>query len=202
MLLEACEQPLRDLVTLILDTGMRVGEALSLKWSDVLLAGNRPAIRIRKGKTAKAVRTLDLTSRAQQLLAGREGETESEWVFPGRGLNPESPLQVTSADHMFRKTCDGLLNDAGKALFPREFVLHSLRHTFLTRIADAGAGAFEIMKIAGHANITTSQRYIHPSDESVQRAFVRLNAANDAFEIADSEGALPHSLPQWLPRAA
>ena len=59
-----------------------------------------------------------------------------------------------------------------------EFVLHSLRHTFGTRLGEAGADAFTIMKLMGHSTITVSQRYVHPSPESVELAFERLTALN------------------------
>ena len=42
--------------------------------------------------------------------------------------------------------------------FSKEFVLHSLRHTMLTRLGEAGAEAFTTMKIAGHSSVTVSQR--------------------------------------------
>ena len=62
--------------------------------------------------------------------------------------------------------------------FPGDFVLHSLRHTCLTRLGEAGADAFTIMKLAGHSSVTVSQRYVHPTPESVERAFDRLEALN------------------------
>jgi hypothetical protein len=48
----------------------------------------------------------------------------------------------------------------------------------LTRLGLLGVDAFTIMKIAGHSSITISQRYVHPSPESVERAFEKLEAAN------------------------
>jgi hypothetical protein len=41
--------------------------------------------------------------------------------------------------------------------------------------------AFTIMRIAGRSSITISQRYVHPSPESVERAFARLEASNQAL---------------------
>jgi hypothetical protein len=41
-----------------------------------------------------------------------------------------------------------------------------------------GVDAFTIMKIAGHSSITISQRYVHPSPESVERAFEKLEVSN------------------------
>ena len=46
----------------------------------------------------------------------------------------------------------------------------------LTRLGEAGVDSFTIMKIAGHSSITVSQRYVHPSSESVERAFEKLEA--------------------------
>jgi hypothetical protein len=37
--------------------------------------------------------------------------------------------------------------------------------------SESGVDAFTIMRIAGHSSITVSQRYVHPSPESVERAF-------------------------------
>jgi integrase len=59
-----------------------------------------------------------------------------------------------------------------------EFVLHSLRHTMLTRLGESGADAFTIMRVAGHSTVVVSQRYVHPSPESVERAFERLEILN------------------------
>jgi integrase len=56
-----------------------------------------------------------------------------------------------------------------KLKLPSDFVIHSFRHTMLTRLGEAGVDAFTIMKIAGHSSITVSQKYIHPSPESVER---------------------------------
>ena len=75
-------------------------------------------------------------------------------------------------------------------LFPREFVLHGLRHTFLTRLGKAGADTFTIMKLAGHSSITVSQRYVDPAPESCELVFERLEAL-DARELVRAEGNSP-----------
>jgi len=74
---------------------------------------------------------------------------------------------------------------------PDDFVLHSLRHTFGTRLGEAGADAFTIMKLMGHSTVIVSQRYVHPSPESIERAFekleaLNLGARNKAANVADS----------------
>jgi integrase len=57
--------------------------------------------------------------------------------------------------------------------FPDDLTPHAFRHTFGTRLGEAGADAFTIMKLMGHSSVTVSQRYVHPTPESVERAFSR-----------------------------
>ena len=71
-----------------------------------------------------------------------------------------------------------------------EFVVHSLRHTMLTRLGEAGADAFTIMKIAGHSSVTVSQRYVHPTPEGMERAFERFQDLDQVkFEEARAQAA-------------
>jgi integrase len=170
--LNATPEPLKDLALLMLDTGLRDGEALALKWPDLHLKPAPTAkfgyLQVWKGKSAKARRTVSLTARVREMLAGRSKESSSEFVFPGRGGNP---ILVTSLDHQHAKVRDLLK-------MPEDFVVHSLRHTMLTRLGLLGVDAFTIMKIAGHSSITVSQRYVHPSPESVESAFEKLEMSN------------------------
>jgi site-specific recombinase XerD len=63
---------------------------------------------------------------------------------------------------------------------PRGAQLHALRHTFATRLAEDGANASEIMRLLGHASLTTSQGYIEVT-AAQQRAAVRANRTNRAL---------------------
>src|SRR5215469_18808211 len=58
---------------------------------------------------------------------------------------------------------------------PWDAVLHCTRHTALTDLGAAGADAFTIQAVAGHASVTTSQRYVHPVPETMARAVARLD---------------------------
>ncbi len=172
--LAAAPHPLRDVAVLILDSGMRVGEALGLEWRDVHLEpanGSRFGyIHVRDGKSRNARRNLSLTARVRAMLEDRAAaQNGSPWVFPG---GEGGCFRVTSLGHQHGKV---------RALLalPRDFVVHSLRHTMLTRLGEAGADAFSLMRIAGHSSVTVSQRYVHPSPESLERAFERLEALNE-----------------------
>jgi hypothetical protein len=56
----------------------------------------------------------------------------------------------------------------------RPFVLYSLRHTFLTRLGESGCDAWTLARIAGHASINISARYVHPSEDAALEAISRL----------------------------
>jgi integrase len=181
--LAALSQPLKDIAILILEAGLRVGEAVGLDWTDVHL---QPAvharygyIRIRKGKSKNAKRNLSLSERAAEMLRDRKKASKSIWVFPGD--SDEAPILGTSLDHQHAKVREALK-------LPAEFVLHSLRHTMLSRLGEAGADVFSIMRIAGHSSVTVSQRYVHPTPEGLERAFERLQDLNSAkFQAAEAE---------------
>jgi len=181
--LGATPQPLRDVAILILETGVRPGEAANLKWADVYL---QPAVHaelgyiaIRNGKSKNAKRNLSLTARAAAMLKARKSGTKSDWVFPGDST--DTPILGTSLDHQ-HDTVRTTLKLA------QDFVIHSLRHTMLTRMGEAGADAFTIMRIAGHSSVTVSQRYVHPTPEGMERAFNRLEKLNAVkYEQAEAE---------------
>jgi integrase len=112
------------------------------------------------------------------MLRTRKAVANSSWVFP---RETDGPALGTSLDHQH--------SDVGTALkLAEDFVIHSLRHTMLTRLGEAGADAFTIMRIAGHSSVTVSQRYVHPTPESLERAFERLENLNaQKFEDAANE---------------
>ena len=72
---------------------------------------------------------------------------------------------------------------------PQGALVHALRHTFATRLAEDGASAVEIMRLLGHASLTTSQNYIDATARE-QRAAVRANRTHQALRTLVSERAL------------
>jgi len=190
--LEACPPPLDDVATLMLETGVRPGEAVNLRWTDVYL---NPAVHarlgyiaIREGKSDNAKRNLSLTALAAEMLKTRAASKRNGWVFPG-GIE-DAPVLGTYLDRLHDRVRESLK-------LPKDFVLHSLRHTMLTRLGESGAEAFTIMKIAGHSSVTVSQRYVHPTPEGMERAFERLEDLNATkFAETGTEGArVPAKVP-------
>jgi integrase len=80
----------------------------------------------------------------------------------------------------------------------RPFVLHSLRHTFLTRLGESGCDAWTLARIAGHSSIGISTRYVHPSSDAVLDAMARLGGhkSGHGYQQAESSSTAPKQLTQ------
>jgi len=190
--LGVCPQPLQDLAILMLETGLRIGEALSLEGADVVLEPVNEArfgfLRVREGKSKNARRIIPFTDRVAGMLGTRLEKQSGDFVFGNR----EGKRYVsTSINHLHRAAVAPKVKGKRAPLFPGDFVLHSLRHTMLTRLGEAGVDAFTIMRIAGHSSIVVSQRYIHPTPEAVERAFERLQLARARTGVETQPKRLP-----------
>jgi integrase len=209
--LAAAPQPLRDVALLLLDAGLRLGEALRLQWPDIHFEPSGSArygwLQVREGKSKNARRTVPLTGRVAAALTVRKAAASSRYVFPGD--DPDKPILGTSLAHMHIKVCRPGSGKKRQLIFPKDFVLHSCRHTFCTRLGESGCDSFTIMRLAGHSSVTVSQRYVHPTPEAVERAFDRLEALNragygsgvprkTAHKNAHSKGSIPRKLLKGL----
>jgi integrase len=182
--LEFAPQPLRDAAILMLDTGLRVGEVLALEWHHVHLDPVGSArigyIHVRSGKTENAKRNVGLTARVRKMLEAGKAKAKSSYVFTNEA--GDGPLSIYTLE-----------------------AIHSFRHTFGTRLGEAGADAFTIMRVMGHSTVIVSQKYVHPTPEAVERAFERLDAMNQKAVAKLSEGSkrqLPATIPATVTEAS
>jgi integrase len=170
--LDLLKQPLRDVATLMLDTGLRIGEVLSLTWQNVHFTPAKDArygyltVRASHAKNSKS-RNIPL-NRAFNVLINQSAT--DGYVFHREN---GSRLYQTWLDEQHRAVRETLS-------LPEDFVLHSCRHTFGTQLGEAGADAFTIMKLMGHSTVTMSQKYVHPSPELLETAMNRLEALNQS----------------------
>jgi integrase len=173
--LDAAAQPLRDVATVMLDTGMRPEEVFRIAWEHVHFEPAGAGARFGYlhnpiGKTKYARRDVPMTIRVKAVLEMRHlaaGQPAQGWVF----------LASTQSGHI--ETVKNQHATAVKQAKLGWFVLYTLRHTMLTRLGESGAEAFLIQKIAGHSSILISQRYVHPTPERVERGFEQFEAYND-----------------------
>src|SRR5947209_4667698 len=103
------------------------------------------------------------------MLRDRKSRRSSKRVFPGKA--PDIPVLGRSLDHQH-----ALVREALK--LPKEFVLHSLRQTMLSRLGEAGADVFTVMRIARHRSVTVSQKYVHATPEALEQAFEKQRDLN------------------------
>jgi integrase len=168
---------LHDMAVLMLDTGLRVGEAIHLEWPDVHLEPAAGAelgylkVRARHSKNSKP-RNVPLTARVVEMLRSL-GPHQAGYVFHrGQG----QPVYQTWLNQQ-HSDLRALLK------LPAEMVPHSFRHTYGTRLGEAGADAFTIKQLMGHSSITVSQKYVHPTPETVERAVQRLEKLNQGKAV-------------------
>ncbi len=146
---------LYDVARLMLLQGCRPEELMALPQEDVDLKAQ--TISIRGGKSRAARRTLNLTGESIEILA-RRLEKLDRWVFPSP-RRPGQHLKKLNGPH--DETCIA----AGVS-----FVLYDLRHTFATRLADAGTPITTIAALLGHSGLRMVMRYVHPSADAKREA--------------------------------
>ncbi|TML42023.1 MAG: integrase [Actinobacteria bacterium] len=176
-LVAACEH-LRDkfLLTLLAETGMRVGQALGLRHGDFLSRSRELRIVPRsdnanraRAKTAETV-TIPVTTALVRLyseyLHGEYGLLDSDYVFVNLWAEPRGrPM-----------TYDGVAKLVARlrARTGIEFTLHMLRHTAATEMVRAGMAIEVVARLLTHRSSTvTSQTYVHLDADDVRAELVR-----------------------------
>ena len=99
----------------------------------------------------------------EALLELSQQSGNAEYVF----TNPATGTRYTDVKKSFSPAC----REAGIT----NFTFHDLRHTFGTRLADAGVDVVKIKELMGHASIVTTMRYIHATDQDKLGAIVVLS---------------------------
>ena len=143
---------------LLMLTGCRKSEILTLRWEDVALDENE--LRLPDAKTGS--RVVPLSPSAMKLLAGLQRIEGNPWVIPGR--KPGAHLSD--------------LNDAWQVIRARagleDVRIHDLRHSYASRALALGESLPMIGKLLGHSQVETTARYAHLARDSVQEAAVRI----------------------------
>ncbi len=164
-LLTACtarRAHLRPLLVCAIDTGMRRGELLKLRWRDVDFAFREIIITALNSKTARA-RNVAMTWRVCDEL---------------HRLRAVAPPDESCLVFGITDTVKRSFASACRAASITGFRFHDLRHTAITRMIQAGVAPMEVMKISGHTQMTTFTRYVNPHTDSRRRAADALAAFN------------------------
>lgn len=163
--LERFDATMQAFTLVAVDSAMRRDEIRLLEWTDIDRQARTITIPAARTKTRRA-RIGRLTSRALDALLAVPVLDGCPWVF----ANPATrkPFHSATITARWRRTADaaGLKPATGD----RSVRLHDLRHTAITRLHRLGAPVGAIQKIAGHASLTTTARYISVTDKDVEEA--------------------------------
>ena len=195
-----------DEVVILLETGLRISELCGLTETDLnfekrfvnvdhqLLRSTEDGYYIETPKTDSGFRQVPMSAAAyeafQRVLQNRRGakaievDGYSNFLFLNRdGL----PKVAVNYDAMF-KCLAKKFNKCHKEPLPPVMTPHTMRHTFCTRMANAGMNPKALQYIMGHANIVmTLNYYAHATFNSAQAEMERLEAAKTETAVAAAE---------------
>lgn len=140
-LLKAANYPLKEMIIIALETGMRLGEILSITWTNIDI--KNATLKLETSKNGER-RFVPLSSKARNTLIQLQRQL-SGLVFP---------LVTSSAiSHQFRKVC--------KDLNLIDLRFHDLRHEATSRLFEKGLDMMEVAAITGHKTLHILKRYTH-----------------------------------------
>jgi integrase len=173
-LLAACNgkrSHLRPILICALDTGMRQGEILSLRWKDISFD--------EKILTVRAFNTKTMTAREVAMTTRLEREL---WQLY-KAARSRDALVFGIEDNVKKS-----FNSARKQAGLPDVRFHDLRHTAATRLVGQHLPLAEVGRVLGHTQPVTTYRYVNANIETARRAAMALDAfhAEANFEF-DSE---------------
>lgn len=154
ILLQACEPKAnrniytRPFVILALETAMRRGEILSLRWENIDYLKRTAYLQLTKNGES---RTVPLSTRAVETLQALPVSID------GRVL----PINFAALETNFKRARD-------RAEL-RDLRIHDLRHTAITRLAERLPNLIELSAVSGHKSLAMLKRYYHPRAEDIAR---------------------------------
>ena len=173
-LLQACAPWLHDLVIFALHTGMRMGEILELTWrgADV----SRRTVMVFRSKNGER-RTIPVNQTVLTVLKekAKVRSLKTDLIFCSKVF---TPIESGHLRRSFRLALS-------KAKI-EDFHFHDLRHTFATRLVQAGVDLYKVQRLLGHKSPIMTQRYAHHYPESLR----------DGVEILDRPGKVSTNLAQ------
>ena len=149
---------------------------------------------IKRGLKRRArKRKLLIDREMKEVLARLMGASKCDYVF----TNPQDskqPLPAWVLEVQIAKVRDKIKThpDAG---------LHALRHTFLTEAGEC-TDPFTLQYVAGHDNIKTSMRYVHPRQDAVEKLFARLGKLPRPEACPERTGSVQNQVQPEVPSGA
>lgn len=148
---------------LALNTGLRRGELFGLRWCDINFTAGILTVTATSAKSGQT-RRIPLNAEAHSVLSDwRQRGQGDGLVFPGNGGGRLGNIN---------KSWGGVVAAVGLA----DFRFHDLRHTFASRLVQAGVDLNTVRELLGHRDIAMTLRYGHLSPDNLRSAVNRINA--------------------------
>jgi len=170
-LIEACPPDLRPIVIIALNTGMRKGEILNLKWHNIDF--KRGIIYLLDTKNGEK-REVYMNDTVKRTLIRVRKHPDSPYVFCRKDGKPIKDI---------RKSFFTALKKAGIM----NFRFHDLRHTFASQLVMNGVDLKTVQELMGHKDIRMTLRYSHLSADYKRRAVEVLDKRLDTFWTPEEE---------------
>lgn len=156
----------KTMISLLINTGLRLSEMTNLKWKNVNLMTGQ--IKVVEGKGMKDRILYIGESVVEDLQAWKERMFEvwgkSDYVFTSRTLKQ---LDGNAVRGMIK-------NYSEKAGIDKKITTHSLRHTYASDLLRDSKNIRVVQKALGHSNISTTQLYTHIVDDELESAMITL----------------------------
>lgn len=146
---------LKYIIAMLLLTGARKSEVLHARWKDVDIAMRLWRIEHNKSGQTRHVPLSDSAIRLLDQVPRLEG---CEYIFP-------NPKTKEPYKHIYASW-----DTARKRAGLKDVRIHDLRHSFASYLINSGRSIYEVQRILGHTQITTTQRYSHLSHGSLLEA--------------------------------
>lgn len=174
-ILDAATLEEKCILSLSLLAALRMGDAVRITWQDIDLK-NKWLTKVQR-KTGRPVAVPIVPPLAKLLNEWREhcGNPEAGFVFPDQVKRLKKETGNTeNISRQFRRLFDraGIKSEAtdenGKTFRSASF--HSLRHTFITNLMEAGVNPLLVKEAAGHSVMATTAGYTHIGEATLRKA--------------------------------
>ena len=149
----ACENyEYKTIFMLIYGTGLRISEAVNLKVEDIDSKNMRLFVRNGKGEreryTVLPKASLEMLRRYYKMYKPNHPEG---YMFLNEDGNPLKEERLRVFFRKYRK----------KAKISEDFIVHSLRHSFATKLVEEGVSLVQVKELLGHSCIRSTMTYVH-----------------------------------------
>ena len=179
---------LRALIVALLSTGCRVGELLSLQWNQVRRDEEghpRWVVLLPTNTKTYKLRVIPIGTRLRAELEMRQHAPDGA-AFGSEAFvfGNEVGEQVSSVKTAWRGTC----RRAGIG----DLQIRDLRREFGSRLRESGASDHDVRDFLGHANISTTSRYLATTPTRLEKALANLESGERRTSVAqtDDQGVL------------